>query len=133
MSQSFFLRRLSRSPTLRVVMALAWLLMTVSLPDMSAASTVADAQGTHTNVAHAVMMDHAMQAHAPATGVHHADHCCGGTAHPVCHCEAMCGSLLLPSVPSLPRLAFLASVRMPVHRLDAPTPNLVPPLRPPAV
>ena len=101
--------------------------MMVSLP-----VTGAKASGTsHNHAATASMtMDHV---HANAMAGHHAyDDCCGSAAHPACHCEAMCGSALLPSVPIVFGPARLAEAHVSLRGIDAPTPDLIPPLRPPA-
>jgi len=108
-------------------MLLAWLLMTVSLPAMSVDATAGTAKDGH-----ALVMDHVTHGHAAAISSHHSDRCCGSTTHLACHCEAMCGSLLLPSVSSLYGLTLLATARVPTRHLDAPAPDLIPPLRPPA-
>jgi hypothetical protein len=126
MRSPFSLSRLAASRLLRVMALLGWLLMIVSLPVAGAMAN--DASNNHAGPA-SMTMDHA---HAISMTGHHADDCCGGTAHPACHCEAMCGSVLLPSVPVLIGPARLAETRVSMRSIDAPTPDLIPPLRPPA-
>jgi|GEM_PF-1151350 len=125
------LRRLATSRLLRVMALLGWLLMTVSLPATGAMP--GDAPQPHAANMVTMAMDHAMGMNDMATGGHHADHCCGDTAHSACHCEAMCASVLFPTVPTLLGPVRLADVHLPVRDVDAPKPNLIPPLRPPAV
>ncbi|WP_284321776.1 hypothetical protein [Dyella acidisoli] len=131
MSPLFSLHRFAASRFLRVTALLAWLLMTVSLP---AASTAAMGGEVHAAAGMtSMMMGHDMHVDAMVTDGHHVDHCCGDTAHPACHCDAMCGSVLLPSVPALFGPVRLADIHVPTRDVDAPTPDLIPPLRPPAV
>lgn len=127
MHSSFSFRRLATSRLLRVMALLGWLLMTVSVPVASAMA--GDASDSHAGMA-SMTMDHA---HAIALDGQHAGHCCGSAAHPACHCEAMCGGVLLPSVPVLFGPARLAEAHVSMRGVDAPAPALIPPLRPPAV
>jgi hypothetical protein len=125
MSYALSLRRTTASRTLRLMALLAWLLMVVSMPAASAGSMPGMVHGvTSTTMGHAA---HAMTMHG-----HHADHCCGGASHPSCQCEAMCGSVLLPAVPTLYGTAMLAGIQASMRSVDAPTPDRTPPLRPPA-
>ncbi|MFK2889638.1 hypothetical protein [Dyella flagellata] len=130
MSPSFSPRRVASSRFVRVMALLAWLLMTVSVPAVSA-GVMAD-QHQHSMGMASMTMEHAMHAGSTAAGGQHADHCCGETTHPACHCEAMCGAALLPCVEALHGPAQLAVMRALMPSLDAPTPDLIPPLRPPA-
>ncbi|GLQ99716.1 hypothetical protein GCM10007863_41360 [Dyella mobilis] len=70
--------------------------------------------------------------HHSVSGAHRQDDCCGNPAHPACHCDAACGSLLLPALPAWPGGTALAVNYAPFHGRMAPTPPLLPPLRPPA-
>jgi len=129
MSPSLSLRRFASSRLLRVTTLLAWLLMTLSLPAASF-----DAMPGQDRVAHgmaAMAMDHTMHADTMAMGGNHADHCCGNATQPACHCAAMCGAVLLPAVPLWHGPMQLTAVQVPVRGIAAPTPNPIPPLRPP--
>jgi hypothetical protein len=126
MYPSFSLHRLATSRLLRVMAVLVWLLTTVSVLAAPPSAMANIVQGN--GVASAMPMEHAMHA-----GDHHAGHCCGGTAHPACHCEAMCGTAMLPPVPILHGPVRLAAMRLPMRSIDAPTPVPTPPLRPPAI
>lgn len=119
MSLPLTLRRVADSRLLRVIALLGWLLMTVFLP-------AANVMAGETPASHAAAGSPAMMA------AQHADHCCGGTAHPQCHCETLCGSVMLPSVPPLFGPMRLADVHVSMRGIDAPAPESVPPLRPPA-
>jgi hypothetical protein len=129
MSSSLSLRRFASSRLLRVTALLAWLLMTLSL--QAASFEAIPGQDRVAYDVAAMTMDHAMHADAMTAHGHHADHCCGDTAHPACHCAAMCGAVMLPAVPAWHGPMQLAAVQVPVRGLAAPTPNLIPPLRPP--
>jgi hypothetical protein len=126
MHPPFSFRRLAASRLLRVMAVLGWLLTTISLP-------VAGAMASGTSHSHAATVSMTMD-HADTGSMagHHADECCGSTAHPACHCEAMCGSVLLPAVPTLSGPVRLAEAYIPLHGVEAPAPDLTPPLRPPA-
>ena len=130
MSPSFSLRRFTTSRLLRVLALLAWLLMTVSMPTVSIGAMAGEGHGTAGMAS--MMMDHAVQADTMAAAGHHADHCCGDTSHPACHCDAMCAALLLPSVQALHGPLRLAGIPVAMRSVDAPTPDFIPPLRPPA-
>ncbi|RUL71866.1 hypothetical protein [Dyella choica] len=131
MSPSFSLRRFTTSRLLRVMALLAWSLMTVSMPAVSAG--VMAGSDHHVASMASMMMDHATHADATTADGLHNDHCCGDTTHAACHCEAMCAAALLPSVAALYGPTRLAVIRASMRSADAPTPDLIPPLRPPAV
>ncbi|WP_188794795.1 hypothetical protein [Dyella nitratireducens] len=131
MTSLFSLRRFATSRLLRVTALLAWLLMAISLP---AVSTHAMHGESHSAAGMAsMMMDHATHADAMPANGDHTSHCCGGSTHPSCHCETMCSTVMLPSVPALYGPVRLAATHLSMPSLDTPTPNLIPPLRPPAV
>lgn len=130
MSPSFSLRRFARSRLLRVTAMLAWLLMAISLPAVSAHAM--HGEGNNAAGMASMMMDHAMHADVTATDGHHADHCCGDATHVTCHCDAMCGAALLPGVPALHGPVRLAALQIPLRGVAAPSLQLTPPLRPPA-
>lgn len=127
---------MASSRVLRALALLAWLLMAVSLPAASAMAGEAQAMPPAHDLAH-MMMDHAAPSQAIAmTSQHagqHADHCCGTSSHSACHCEALCGSVMLPAVPALLGQLRLSDAHVSMRSVDAPTPQLIPPLRPPAV
>jgi hypothetical protein len=125
MRPSFSLHHLAASRLLRVMALLGWLLMTVSLP------IAGGPNGSALNQ-RAEVSSMTMHTHDVAIAGQHAEHCCGTAAHPSCHCEAMCGSVLLPSVPVLFGPARLAAAHLSMRGVDAPAPDLIPPLRPPA-
>ncbi|MEY2170234.1 MULTISPECIES: hypothetical protein [unclassified Rhodanobacter] len=125
----FSLRQLARSRRLRVMAALAWLLLVVN-----AAMPMAMPAGSPNRVAHALAGTHTGQAAMPHTACDggHAG-CCGGQLAPDCHCAAMSGGLLLPVFAAMPDAMAMAVVPdrpLPRH---APSPTASPPLRPPAV
>ncbi len=108
----------------------AWLLLVVSLPATSMGSTVgAMHRDTSTDT---VSMAHDMHP-TMVTGDHRAADCCGNPSHPTCHCEAMCGNALLPTVPTAYGPALLADRYESLPGANAPTLDPIPPLRPPAV
>lgn len=118
------LRQLARSRRLRVMAALAWLLLVVN---------AAMPAGSPNRVAHALAGTHTGQAAMPHTACDggHAG-CCGGQLAPDCHCAAMSGGLLLPVFAAMPGTMAMAVVPdrpLPRH---APSPTASPPLRPPA-
>jgi len=122
------LRQLARSRRLRVMAALAWLLLVVN-----AAMPMAMPAGSPNRVAHVLAGTHTGQAAMPHTACDdgHAG-CCGGQLAPDCHCAAMSGGLLLPVFAAMPGTMAVAVVPdrpLPRH---APSPTASPPLRPPA-
>ncbi|WP_139351645.1 hypothetical protein [Rhodanobacter sp. C06] len=124
----FSLCQLARSRRLRVMAALAWLLLVVN-----AAMPMATAAGSSVHVAHALVGTHTGKAPMPHTACDdgHAG-CCGGQLSPGCHCAAMSGGLLLPVFAAMPGAMAMAVVpERPLPR-HAPSPTASPPLRPPA-
>jgi hypothetical protein len=124
------LRQLARSRRLRVMAALAWLLLVVNA---AAAMPMVMTAGSPAPVAHALAGTHAGQAAMPHTACDdgHAG-CCGGQLAPDCHCAAMSGGLLLPVFAAMPggmAMAIVPDRLLPRH---APSPTASPPLRPPA-
>lgn len=122
------LRQLARSRRLRVIAALAWLLLVVN-----AATAMPMAPGSSVHAAHALAGTHTGQAAMPHTACDdgHAG-CCGGQLAPDCHCAAMSGGLLLPVFAAMPgTMAMAVAPDRPLPR-HAPSPTASPPLRPPA-
>lgn len=109
----------------------AWLLLVLTLPVTSMGNTTGTVHsGTST---HTVSMPGHDMHSAMTTGDRHAGDCCGNPSHPGCHCEAMCGNALLPTVPTSYGPALLADRYESLRGADAPTLDPIPPLRPPAV
>jgi len=131
MSSSLSLRRFATSRLLCVTALLAWLLMTISLP--AASFDAMTGQDPVVLGMAAMTMDHAMHADTMTMGGNHVGHCCGDATHPACHCAAMCGAVLLPAVPAWHGPMQLAAVHLSIRGVAAPTPNPIPPLRPPVV
>jgi hypothetical protein len=134
MSRPFSMCTFLASRFLRALALCAWMTLLVVSSPASAAAIAGNAPDGQVHVATSVMMDHDMVHDAPATG-QHPDDCCGTPAHPghlVCHCDATCGNALHPALPTWGRAALLAARYAAFHGEDAPTPSLMPPLRPPA-
>jgi len=124
----FSLRQLARSRRLRVMAALAWLLLVVN-----AVTAMPMAPGSSVHAAHALAGTHTGQAAMPHTACDggHAG-CCGGQLAPDCHCAAMSGGLMLPVFAAMSggmAMAIVPDRLLPRH---APSPTASPPLRPPA-
>lgn len=130
MPSSLPLRRFALSRLPRVAALLAWLLMVISLP-LASFNVMAGENHLAAGMA-AMTTDHAMHAGATTMSGQHVDHCCGDATHPTCQCAAMCAAALLPSVPALHGPMQLAAIYFSVRGAAAPTPHLIPPLRPPA-
>jgi len=130
MSWPLSLRRIAASHWLRAAALLAWWLMAVSLPAASAMAGGAQDM-RHAHGMTAMAMDHTMPSEAARNIGQHAD-CCGTPSHSTCHCEALCGSVMLPAVPALFGQLLPSAARVSLRSLEAPTPQLIPPWRPPA-
>jgi hypothetical protein len=131
MPRSLSMRHIQHSRFMRVLALFAWLmLVTVSMP---AAAMDMDAGMSHANAptGMSAMMNPSMP-QAPAGAMHHAGDCCGHSSHPACHCDAMCGNLLLPVLPAVLRSALPTTYLVAFHGVEAPTLDPIPPLRPPA-
>jgi hypothetical protein len=127
MSSRLFMRTFRASRFMRVLALLAWLmLLVVSLP---AAAMGPGMSHGKMSASMASMLAHGMQ--QPANG-HQAEDCCGNPAHADCHCDAMCGNLLLPALPVVLGGHALADSYAALNGIEAPTPDPIPPLRPPA-
>lgn len=124
------LRPFARSPRLRALGVLAWLMLVVH------ALAAVPLQGAPSPV-------HRHAARADATAVEGLGHrlaaaCCDGTAggHAAGFdghgdCAAMCGSALLPSPPAVPVAMLVGTPHEHPLRIAATSMNPVPPLRPP--
>jgi hypothetical protein len=122
-----------RSPRFVRVMALfAWLmLVAVPLPT-SAMGSIASMSHGGMPASMVSMMEHG-KPQTQSSMRHHAQDCCGDPAHAGCHCDAMCGSVLLPALPVLSGTHRLAGRYATLYGIDAPALDPIPPLRPPAV
>jgi hypothetical protein len=110
---------------MRVMALFAWLmLMVTSSPVVAMGSGMASGDMP---VNMAAMMGHT----APASS-HHGQDCCGGPTHADCHCDAMCGGMLVPALPILSGSPAPAERYAVLYGIDAPMPDPNPPLRPPA-
>jgi hypothetical protein len=130
MSSSLSTQTFFASRCVRVMALFAWLLLTVSLPATSMGGADDMSQGSRS--AEMASMTHEGMNHVASTSLHHAGDCCGTPSHTACHCDAMCGSVLLPGVPALSGSAMLADTYAPLRGINAPTLDPTPPLRPPA-
>lgn len=128
------LRQLARTPHLRVLAWLAWLMLALTPAYGAPGGTMNDAHGVHqTSTAMTMTMaDHAEPDLAAMTS----DCCAGQSPHThdamgSCHCAATCASVL-PVVAML-ELAPASMHAMPVphHGTMAPSVTRSPPLRPP--
>lgn len=127
------LHKLARSRCLRVMGVFAWLMLATT--SLAAAPANMDMSATHATQAAAASTSDAchdaMPASTPAIPDHHRPDCCGGQTSVVCHCAAMCASV----VPAQIRMIVASSVRPNYDRradIDAPTPARASPLRPPS-
>lgn len=118
--------------SVRVLAWFAWLLMV--LPTYAAsASSVSNVSHTAPTAGEVVAVGLHVSDHMVAHG-QHGDGCCGKSNHGACHCDAMCGAALLPSVPFAARTSLPAATRYALLLgSDAPTRDPIPPLRPPSV
>lgn len=128
MMVSISMRRIRTSRITRAMALLAWMLL-VMVPLPAGAMAASDG------------MPMSMGAMVSSQGMHHdatpeSQHagCCGNpSSHSNCQCDAMCGSVLLPTLAaSLSSDAPAARYAM-MHSVDAPSIDPIPPLRPPAV
>jgi hypothetical protein len=130
MSSSLITPGLRASRFVRLLAAFAWaMLVVVSLP-ANAMGTIGDTADGGVSALTCSMMDHGMTHPTPA-GAQHQGHCCGGPAHPACHCDAAGGGVLLPALPTWSRTALLADSYGRFHGSVAPALPPWPPLRPP--
>jgi hypothetical protein len=117
------MRTFSASRSARALALFAWLLLALFQPAASLADTAA--------LSHHGMP--AQMASMAGHGMHHDGDCCGKSIQSACHCDAMCGSALLPATPASHGLTLLAVIYESLPGDDAPTLDPTPPLRPPAV
>jgi hypothetical protein len=128
MSSPLSMRTFRASRFMHVMALFAWLmLVVVSLPSVAMGADMSHGDMPATMGS---MMGHGMQPSQPASG-HRAQDCCGNPAHADCHCDAMCGNVLLPSFPVLSGTHAPADGYATLYGVDAPTPDPIPPLRPP--
>ncbi|MDE3211544.1 MAG: hypothetical protein KGM46_12460 [Pseudomonadota bacterium] len=125
-------RRLKRSLALRILSAMAWLMLAgTPLGAAPAAIGMVAPQGGHASTA--PVASHAVDRGALASGAHGmADpSCCAGHASPGCDCPSACGNAL-PSVGAFLAIsaAFVAVYARP-PLASAPAPHRAPPWRPP--
>lgn len=125
----FFSSSLKRSavqPYTCMFAMLAWLLMAVTMPIASVGMALHGG-----GMAKTVAVE--MSQHPMTVAPHaHASHCCGKVSCGACHCDAMCGGMMLPSVPALFALAWGPEHYVPMRSMDTPGLDPIPPLRPPA-
>lgn len=126
------LRHLARTPHLRVLAWLAWLMLTVTPVYGAPAGMTGDAHGMGQTSPMMQMADHSAHDMSAMT----ADCCTGQAAHGhdmtgSCHCAATCASVL--PVLAMAELAPPSMDAMPVPRHGAVAPSVTrsPPLRPP--
>jgi hypothetical protein len=112
---------------MRVLALFAWLMLVLAAPPAAAMGSAIGMPHSGMSVAMRSMMGH--DAHHAAA---HTDGCCGNPAHSTCHCDAMCGTVLLPVVSALSRSSAPVGSYALLRGIDAPTVDPVPPLRPPA-
>ncbi|MBE1160854.1 hypothetical protein [Dyella acidiphila] len=130
MGRPLSMQRIRASRFTRAMALFAWaMLVLLSLPLNAVAEP--DAGGAMP-AAMAAMNGHGMPAAAMAG--HHHDGCCGSpSSHSSCQCDAMCGSLLLPSAMRLRGPGLLPARYAMFRGVSAPNIASIPPLRPPAV
>lgn len=126
------LRHFARTPNLRVLAWLAWLMLALTPAYGAPGGTLGDAQGVSQTSAMMPMADHA----APDMAAMTTDCCPGQSPHThdamgSCHCAATCASVL--PVLAMLELAPASMHGMPVprHGTMAPSVTRSPPLRPP--
>lgn len=124
------LRPFARSPRLRALGVLAWLMLVVHA--LAAVPPQGMPGSDHRHAARAGVAAVAGQGHRLAAT------CCDGTAggHAAGFdghgdCAAMCGNALVPSPPAVPVAMVVGAPHEHPLRIAAPSMNPVPPLRPP--
>jgi hypothetical protein len=129
------LRPFARSRCLRVMGALAWLML-VSTSLLAAPMSMS---GHHVSSVQGVVL--ATSYHCPPDGtttdavpahVASADCCTGHNAMSGCHCATMCANLAPFTLPLIAEVPLSVVYDMP-SRVTAPSPNTAPPLRPPSI
>jgi hypothetical protein len=110
----------------------AWLMLVITSVRAAPEGLFAlNASSVHVATSMAGGHCHHDESAADAAAVHHSADCCGGHAAALCHCPAMCATVVPAATAMIAPVPLLARYGMPLQML-APSPYTAPPLRPPS-